>query len=245
MILYDKSSVRIAELHFDANEAPPDADVVRYQWQCEPVPGTHTVTNHTISLDLTQDPETLLKRMRKQTRYEIRRAEKESIAVDLDDQPTPDKLVQYYNFYDLFAERKGIPRANRARLESMRRTGQLILSRAFDADGQTLVWQCGLRTPTRVRSLTAASIRHTGDSNLVGRANRYLRWAEINHFRKLGIEVYDLGGWYAGDTDQEKISINLFKEGFGGEISKLYNTYDGRTWKGRMAVRLHRWRKGE
>lgn len=245
MILYEKSSVRIAEVHFDATGAPQDADVVRYQWQFRPVPGTHSFVSHTVCLDLTQEPETLLKRMRKQTRYEIRRAEKENLSIDIDDRPSSEKLRQYYTYFDAFATKKGIPVANRARLESMRLSGQLVLSRALDETGQTLVWQSALRTPTRLRSLTAASIRHTGDGNLVGRANRYLHWREINRFRELGIETYDLGGWYVGDADEEKLSINLFKEGFAGEVRELHNTYDGRTWKGRMAVRLHQWRKGE
>lgn len=245
MIVYEKYSLRIAEVHFEAGKAPPDADVVRYQWQQRPVPGTYSFPSYTVCLDLGLEPDELLGNMHKQTRYKIRRAEKDELSTEIDLQPGPDKLEQFCAFHNRFAEHKGIPQANQARLESMRAAGQLVLSRALDARAQTLVWLSGLRTCGGLRRITGASVRHTAeDSNLVGRANRYLHWKEILKCRELGVRIYDLGGWYAGDTDQAKLSINVFKNGFGGEVRKLHNTYDGRTWKGVMAVRLHQWRWG-
>lgn len=246
MIEYRRSSVRIAEVHFDPTGVPDGADVIRYQWQFRPVPGNYCLRSHTVYLDLRRDPEDLLARMKKRTRYEIRRAEQEDLAVEIDTAPTLETLRQFCSYFDRFARHKGLSRANRARLESMRRAGQLVLSAVLDSSGQRLVWQSGLRTAVRVRAITAASVRHTApDPGLVGRANRFLYWREIHCFRELGIQLYDLGGWYVGTSDQEKLRINSFKSGFGGAVRTLYNTYEAKTWKGKVAVHLHRLRGGE
>jgi lipid II:glycine glycyltransferase (peptidoglycan interpeptide bridge formation enzyme) len=58
---------------------------------------------------------------------------------------------------------------------------------------------------------------------MLGRANRYHHWEDMLRFKKSGISVYDFGGWYVGDTDQEKLRINDFKNKFGGQIVKNFN----------------------
>jgi hypothetical protein len=58
-------------------------------------------------------------------------------------------------------------------------------------------------------------------------------------FKAAGISVYDLGGWYEGDTDRAKLDINRFKEGFGGSIVKTFNQEFGITPKGKLYLTLH------
>ena len=55
------------------------------------------------------------------------------------------------------------------------------------------------------------------------RANRYLHWMDMLRLRELGFASYDLGGWYSGQEDVEKLNINRFKEGFGGRVVPQYN----------------------
>ena len=50
----------------------------------------------------------------------------------------------------------------------------------------------------------------------------------------------DLGGWYSGQEDAEKLNVNKFKEGFGGRVAAQYNTDRGVTLKGVLAVQLRR-----
>ncbi len=57
-------------------------------------------------------------------------------------------------------------------------------------------------------------------------------------FREMGFTTYDLGGWYSGQDDLEKLNINRFKEGFGGRVAPQYNTDHGVTLKGILAIRL-------
>ncbi len=49
--------------------------------------------------------------------------------------------------------------------------------------------------------------------NAIGRGNRMLHWKDILAFKAEGKNVYDFGGWYAGQEDEALLRINQFKEG--------------------------------
>jgi len=51
------------------------------------------------------------------------------------------------------------------------------------------------------------------------------------------VRWYDLGGWYHKADDEEKLRINRFKEGFGGQVQQNYLCVAYPTWKGK-AVKL-------
>jgi hypothetical protein len=57
-------------------------------------------------------------------------------------------------------------------------------------------------------------------------------------FRDSGVPMYDLGGWYEGVTDSKRLSINRFKEEFGGTIVTEYNCVRGLSPLGRLAARV-------
>jgi hypothetical protein len=62
-------------------------------------------------------------------------------------------------------------------------------------------------------------------------------------FKRAGVALFDLGGWYAGLEDKELLAINFFKEGFGGRIVKTFHCTRAETAKGRLylaAARLRR-----
>jgi lipid II:glycine glycyltransferase (peptidoglycan interpeptide bridge formation enzyme) len=70
--------------------------------------------------------------------------------------------------------------------------------------------------------------------------NRCLHWNDMRWFKREGIPTYDLGGWYNGIQDEEKLRINKFKEEFGGTIVKNYNCVQGVTLKGKVALLINR-----
>jgi len=80
----------------------------------------------------------------------------------------------------------------------------------------------------------------SGISHLAGRANRYLHWADIVHFRAHGVHTYDFGGWYEGHDDKERLGINEFKEEFGGRVVCEHNGKLPLTWKGTAFMTLQR-----
>jgi lipid II:glycine glycyltransferase (peptidoglycan interpeptide bridge formation enzyme) len=76
--------------------------------------------------------------------------------------------------------------------------------------------------------------------NKIGRANRYLHWQDMQRFKSEGISTYDFGGWYQGESDQQRLSINKFKEEFGGQIVKNYICERALTSKAKIFLRVRR-----
>jgi hypothetical protein len=77
----------------------------------------------------------------------------------------------------------------------------------------------------------------------IGRANRFHHWMDILDFQDEGMFQFDFGGWYPGSKDEARLSINRFKESFGGEVRTTYNGERALSSKGRayLAVRsIHR-----
>ena len=89
------------------------------------------------------------------------------------------------------------------------------------------------------RELDNSAIR-----NRIGRANRLLHWQDMLHFKAGGISVYDFGGWYAGDSDLERLRINKFKEEFGGQIVKNHICERALTVKAKLFLRARRFLLG-
>jgi hypothetical protein len=86
---------------------------------------------------------------------------------------------------------------------------------------------------------SSSHFRNSSDSefrNLVGRANRYLHWDDMLYFKNMGLEYYDFGGWYGGQSNTEKLAINQFKESFGGEKQPEYTYTVPVTLPGKAAV---------
>jgi len=118
----------------------------------------------------------------------------------------------------------------------------LDLSRVSDSTGAGLVWHAHYRAPDRARGIYSASLLGMATDpsvrGLIGRANCHHTWCDILRFQQQGLTVYDLGGWYGGAEDQEKLRINRFKESFGGVLTREFNAETAVTAKGRLALDL-------
>lgn len=238
MITYTKNGVNIAEVFFDEPAQPPRVDVVRYQQTCKRRSGTAVEEFHTLEIDLTPSEEEIFGQMHGSRRYHLRRALKESLTYEYTVGDL-NWLEEFLSFWADFAATKHLQPANRARLTSLCRAGMLDLSRMRDEDGQVLVWHVFMRANGRARGIHSPSIYRGLESrerNLVASANLCLHWKDMLRFKSEGCRVYDLGGWYAGQTDEDLLSVNRFKEGFGGRIVCCYNINTGRTLKGMAAV---------
>lgn len=242
MITYRKLGqfIRVAEFHFDEDGTAEGADIVRHLWRSAPVPGIRCEQSHTLEVDLTNSPEGLFANMHKETRSRVRRAEKDGFGYDFWSDSQPEVVGQFCRFYDEFAASKHLVPANRQRLRALGQIGALNLSCVRDAAGRVLVWHAHYCTADRARQIHSASLlRTTTDPSLrtlIGRANCYHTWSDMLRFRHQGIAVHDLGGWYGGNEDQQKLRINKFKESFGGLVIKEFNSEAAVTWTGRLAI---------
>ena len=75
-------------------------------------------------------------------------------------------------------------------------------------------------TLKRVRLLHSASLfRNEKDNQLkaiTGRANRLLHFNDMCFFKQHGFQIYDMGGYAHGTSDEALKRINQFKDSFGG-----------------------------
>jgi hypothetical protein len=250
MIVYQKNRLWIAEYWNTEEPEFTGVDLVRCFQQSQPRERMVCREFYTILLDLNPDAQQLLSDMGRDTRYEIRRADdKDQLTYDCRNGSDAEVFGQFCDYYDEFAVLKGQPKLNRSWLSLLAVNGALIMSRATGATDETLVWHVYHRSPERATLIYSASLfREIADSatrNRIGRANRWQHWQDIQKFKSEGIATYDLGGWYQGDQDQERLRINKFKEEFGGEVVKNYICERALTAKAKVFLRVRRLMLGD
>jgi hypothetical protein len=229
MITYRKKLLRIVETWDGEVAGVLEADLLRCFQQTQPLEGFFCREFFTILIDLTQDEDRLLANMKRDTRHETRRAAQEDLDYEIWDGPDEATINQFCDYFDQFAIQKHQPPLNRNWIGLLAASGALTLSRikiVSQVYGEDLVWHAYHRGPRRVTLLHSASLfranRNSSERNRVGRAHRYHHWRDMLEFKRRGISVYDLGGWYEGSEDQQRLSINKFKEEFGGTVVKNY-----------------------
>jgi hypothetical protein len=243
MIVSKIRGVRVGEVWFDEEPNFSGVDVLRYYRRSTPFDGIPFQESWTILVDLTKDENYILTAFKRDTRYEVKRAgTRDPIIYYAHDVVCPSVVSHFCDFYDRFAAQKGLPRARRRCLQSLAGHSALDCSEVRTHDGETLGWHVFLKGKHRVRLLHSPSLfREHLDSdyrNMIGRANRYHHWRDMLRFKSEGVALYDLGGWYAGDTDRENIRVCAFKEGFGGRIVRTYDFQQPATRKGKLALWL-------
>lgn len=235
-----KKTVRICESWFAPEKITGSYDVVFYRQCLVPIKGCDIQEYATRIISLSVDEEHLFEKMRKNFRYEIRRAEQSDVLecefININEDK---KMVELKSFYDEFAQTKSLQPLDEVEINRIRIAGGLRVS-CVSSGIENLVFHVYVEDGLRARLLHSFSVFRKTDSvgvrNLVGRANRYLHWWDMLQFKKEGFALYDLGGWYTGKEDKAKLSVNDFKEGFGGDLVIEYNCSEGLTLKGKIAL---------
>src|SRR6266496_4749693 len=242
MITHRNKFIRILECWNDEEPDSQGVDLIRRFQQPQPIDGMFCRDFYTILIDLRQDQSVLLARMKRDTRYEIRRCARDGFVYELYDGKDPAVFNEFCDFYDEFAARANQPKLRRAWLFLLAASDSLHFSRIAEAGGPTLVWHDYHRSKIRVTLLYSASLPPVDTTsarrNKVGRANRFQHWQDLLRFKDTHVSLYDFGGWYEGKIDQKRLQINRFKEEFGGEIVKNYICERALTWRGALFLRL-------
>ena len=242
MIVYRNKFIRILECWNEEEPDSQDVDLIRRFQQSRSIDGMFCRDFYTILIDLDQDQAGILARMKRDTRYEIRRGARDGLVYELYDGKDPDVFNEFCDFYDEFAVRVNQPKLRRAWLSMLAASDSLHFSRIAEEGGPTLVWHGYLHIKSRVTLLYSASSIPVDSTSAwrskVGRANRFQHWQDLLRFKNVHISLYDFGGWYEGKTDQKRLQINRFKEEFGGEIVRNYICESPLTWRGTLFLRL-------
>jgi hypothetical protein len=243
VIVYRKKFVRIAEGWFGEEPDAAGADIIRCFQRDAMQAGALCREFYTILIDLTRDTDALLASMKQGCQYKIRRAEaRDDLVYECANAARADLLARFCDLYDEFTPRKSLPPLDRAWLALMAETGCLYVSRVSDgASNNELTWHTYYLSHGRATLLHSASATppdaDASARNRIGRANRFHHWQDMLWFKEGGARLYDLGGWYSGDTDARRLGINRFKEDFGGGIVKNYINERALTFKGKLFLR--------
>lgn len=175
---------------------------------------------HTIHIDLSLGEDQIFNGFAKNTRYEVRRSDKDDVSFRI-----VDNLDEFVEFYASFARSKGRDVISREELNGY--GGHLVVTAAVH-NGVDLVMHSYLvdKEASVVRLLHSASDFRSATTNelksVIGRANRRLHWMDMQRFKADGFSIYDFGGFAVNHVDDELAKINEFKRGFGGEVVEQY-----------------------
>lgn len=243
MITFHRWGVRVAQVYFNEDFHGRPGDLIEYTEWDQPVDGSTIRPFYTILIDLQKTEDELFADMRKKTRQKIRRAQDTDFFTYEVWRPEQEAVLrQFIEFYDRFAAIKRLPAIQPDHVQRLRRAKAFDLSVVKSNEGEPLVWHAYYLAQGRACQIYTASLfRATGDKdfqNLVSRANSFHHWSDMVRFKQAGLRTFDLGGWYEGSEDQERLGVNNFKEGFGGTIVTTYNCVLPATLKGRLAWRF-------
>lgn len=215
----------------------PGVDIIQYRQRALPIADDRDIPFLSLVTDLAFEEEAIMNKFGKDCRYKIRRAEsRDGLRMEFISDP-PRRLDEFSEFFDLFARQKSIAHCDRKWLAAACRAGQLALSSA-SRDGETLVWHAHVLSGKTAGLLYSGSCFRNRDNDfraLVGRANRWLHWKDMLHFKDAGLQFYDWGGIFEDASTPERAGINNFKKDFGGRQERTYHcsvpvTVIGRVW---------------
>lgn len=237
-----KYYVKIEEVWFSGRKKnDKHADIISYCQSPERFAKVEKTFKSLVN-DLSNSEETLFDSFHKNTRYEIRRAQKEDIEIDMffSGQISGEMIKEVADFYFDFAEGKGLTvdwdsRDFISYLESFWTEGNLAISTA-SINGKIIVYHVYIYDDTITGLFLSASHYRKDDavpSNLAGMANRLLHFKDMMAFKSAGLKTYDWGGI----SDEAEIqNISDFKRKFGGEERDSYYVTEPVTLKGRLAL---------
>jgi hypothetical protein len=176
---------------------------------------------HTFLIDLLQEGDVIFSNYKKNTSYEIRRAQKEGLSTQYE--INKQKSIDFFNS---FAKTKSL---NFISLNNSNVSHSSFCVTSATYNGIDLVMHYYLKDieTGRVRLLySATNVTNSSlDHALIGRANRLLHYNDMILFKNEGFKIYDLGGFAYNTEEKSLLGINSFKESFGGIKVKEYHYY--------------------
>jgi hypothetical protein len=239
---------KIGEVYFSAdyNQEVKDVDIIAYLHSLEPREGCRKL--YTLHLDLSKDKQSLFSELNKQTRRKINTViNRDQLDFVINYNPTDQELKEFAKFYNIFAASKGLEKCNLPKLKAIAQENGLIISAVRDREGRILCYHAYIGDGEVVRVLHSAShFRLSSDPaqrSLIGRANRYLHWMDINAFKDRGFRIYDFGGLALNNENPVLNNIDQFKLGFGGKIVTEYLLYQPKNFLSKLALKIFNYKQ--
>jgi len=203
--------------------------------------------HRTLISDLTGSEEALSRTVSRKCRQMVNQAEKDGITTVVYSSPEllkNESLVKEFGSSHVrMYERKGIQTIFNYDLVKKYIDANMLMVSVASFGGQNLAFHSYIISDQCARGLYSVSnFRENGpDHQIMAKANTYLHYKDLLHFRNQGLSVYDWGGIQSFDDPS---GIDRFKMKFGGERQTNYNIIAGRSFLGKAAVSAIRtWQK--
>ena len=163
--------------------------------------------------DLTKSMDEIMAGMKSNTRNEIRRAVKEGCNFEI-----VDGFDEFISLYNAFCKSKGL--ADFTSEARMRKFGKILVTKAVH-NGTTMAMHTNILDEVGKVALLQFSCSPRLDENvdrkMIGWANRFLHYKDLEWLRENGYKTYDWSGVVV-DPDDPRHSIGEFKLSFGGTL---------------------------
>jgi len=197
------------------------------------------------SLDNSQDD--ILKSFTKTVRYEISRSIKENVLVtfvrSLQMKDFEKEITELQSYYGLFCKQNSRQFIesffNKNELQKLAEKGALAYS--YADTGAFKVYHVYCVDGISSMLLFSFSFMYdkaqetTVDKGSLGRANKYLHFFDMMCLKEDGVRDYDWGGVF---NPEKPNGIDKFKLSFGAQPRRVYTTYTGQSFKGKVLVLL-------
>ncbi|TJX13643.1 hypothetical protein E9840_08585 [Tissierella creatinini] len=236
--------LRLEQIWFQ-NNISSTHDVIRYMRVPNKIENdSRYIANnasYTVITQLNKSEEELLKDMKKNVRYEIKKCINEDVSISFynseDISENPSILKEFENAYMTFASgNKKLTKAfSKRKIDSYCDNNCITLSSATFPGGKVFHVYVNDENNT-VLIYSASNFREENvDRNLAGRVNKLLHYKDMIYFKGLGLTTYD---WGNISSPYEPNGIDVFKMSFGGEVCKVYNIYLGNSLIGNATILL-------
>lgn len=183
----------------------------------------HLAAEHTVMIDLRKSEDELLANMRRQTRYEVRRADKLGIKVEKSN--SEEIFREFHRVQEETAKRQGfVPPDLKTLLAERKAFGENIeIYVAETAEGEKVAYGLIIKDGREGDYYEAAST----DLNRKLPGAYALLWQVMRDLKAEGYERFNLWGIApAGQPGHRYAGVTTFKTGFGGEVVEYVPAHD-------------------
>ena len=183
----------------------------------------HLATEHTVIIDLTKSEDELLANMRRQTRYEVRRADKQGIKVEKSQ--SEEIFKEFRKVQAETAKRQGFVPPNLKTLMAEREAfgDNVAIYLAKTDDGKPIAYGMIIKDGKEGDYYEAAST----DLHRKMPGAYALLWQAMKDLKAEGYERFNLWGIAPpGQPNHRYAGVTTFKTGFGGEVVEYVPAHD-------------------
>lgn len=183
----------------------------------------HLAAEHTVMIDLTKSEDEMLASMRRQTRYEVRRAGKQGITVEKDN--SEEIFKEFHKVQADTARRQNFVPPNLKTLMAEREAfgDNISIYTAKTSEGKPIAYGMIIRDGKEGDYYEAAST----ELNRKMPGAYALLWQAMCDLKNGGYERFNLWGIApAGQPNHRYAGVTTFKTGFGGEVVEYVPAHD-------------------